>query len=288
MELRSLRYVVTLAEELHFGRAAQRHYIAAQAFGRHVQRLERELGYQLFARTSRQVRLTPAGELFVRRVRTALATIDSLLERVTLEPPGDGTPIRLGILGFGAADLWQSLLDVALAQHPGLRLVHSELDMPTQYDTIRSGEVDVGIVHYLGPLDGLTFQVVMSVPRVVIVPATSPFADADRLSPADLDGQPWIQLTANHPGLAEWAGPAGEPNRSRPLLRTPSAAATAVATTGSLALHGEPASRFYPHPDVRFIPLDGPPVEVAIATREDDDRPAASIFHRAAAAISAL
>jgi DNA-binding transcriptional LysR family regulator len=56
MDFQTLRYVVTLAEELHFGRAARRHYLAPQAFGRHVQRLERELGTRLFDRTSRRSR----------------------------------------------------------------------------------------------------------------------------------------------------------------------------------------------------------------------------------------
>lgn len=65
MEIRTLRYVVTLAEELHFGRAAGRHFISAQPFGRHIQRLERELGVRLFQRTSRRVQLTPMGESFV-------------------------------------------------------------------------------------------------------------------------------------------------------------------------------------------------------------------------------
>jgi DNA-binding transcriptional LysR family regulator len=73
VDLRALRYAVTLAEELHFGRAARRHYISAQPFGQVVGRLERELGYRLFERTSRRVTPTEAGERFVARVRTILA-----------------------------------------------------------------------------------------------------------------------------------------------------------------------------------------------------------------------
>ena len=75
MEIQALRFVVTLAEELHFGRAAKRHFISAQPFGRHVQRLEHELGARLFERTSRRVSLTPAGERFVERAQAVLADL---------------------------------------------------------------------------------------------------------------------------------------------------------------------------------------------------------------------
>ena len=80
MDIRALRYAVTLAEELHFGRAAQRHYISAQPFGRHIQRLERELGTKLFERTSRRVVLTPDGARLIAEARALLDTVDSLAE----------------------------------------------------------------------------------------------------------------------------------------------------------------------------------------------------------------
>ncbi|WP_188188707.1 LysR family transcriptional regulator [Nonomuraea sp. SYSU D8015] len=78
MEIRSLQYAVTLAEELHFGRAARRHHIATPPFGRHIRRLERELGSPLFKRTSRRVTLTTEGERFVGRARAILADIEQL------------------------------------------------------------------------------------------------------------------------------------------------------------------------------------------------------------------
>lgn len=80
MDIRSLRYAITLAEELHFGRAAERHYISAQPFGRHIQGLERELGVQLFARTSRRVTLTPAGTRVMAEIRVILAAVDALTD----------------------------------------------------------------------------------------------------------------------------------------------------------------------------------------------------------------
>ncbi|WP_223167850.1 LysR family transcriptional regulator [Nonomuraea sp. SYSU D8015] len=96
MEIRSLRYAVTLAEELHFGRAAQRHFIAPQPFGRHIQRLEREVGKRLFERTSRRVALTPAGERVVAEARRVLAAVDGLADVARDDAPHDGAPISVG------------------------------------------------------------------------------------------------------------------------------------------------------------------------------------------------
>ncbi|MEV4168893.1 LysR family transcriptional regulator [Nonomuraea sp. NPDC049709] len=97
MEIRSLRYAVTLAEELHFGRAAQRHFIAAQPFGRHIQRLEREVGRRLFERTSRRVVLTSAGERLIAEARRVLAAVDALAEVARSGPlrdRGSAGPLR--------------------------------------------------------------------------------------------------------------------------------------------------------------------------------------------------
>ena len=81
MDIQALRYAVTLAEELHFRKAAERHYIAPQAFGRHVRALEKEIGARLFDRTSRRVTLTPAGVRLVDRAREVLASVDDARRR---------------------------------------------------------------------------------------------------------------------------------------------------------------------------------------------------------------
>src|SRR5882757_8660587 len=98
VDIQSLRYAVTLAEELHFGRAAQRHFISQQPFGRHIQRLENELGFALFNRTSRRVTLTAAGERVVTEARTILADFDGLIEMRRFDEPAAET-LTVGVLG---------------------------------------------------------------------------------------------------------------------------------------------------------------------------------------------
>ena len=102
MDIQALRYAVTLAEELHFRKAAERHYIAPQAFGRHVRALEKEVGARLFDRTSRRVTLTPAGVRLVERACDVLARVDDLAAAVRDAPSGKTT--RIGASGTSASE----------------------------------------------------------------------------------------------------------------------------------------------------------------------------------------
>lgn len=286
MDLDSLRYVVSLAEELHFGRAAQRHYIVPQAFGRRIQRLECELGTRLFDRSSRRVALTPAGAAFVARARQLLAMADELADEARDEPPADGAVLRVGVLGFGLADRWPKVRELLAAQYSELALDHVEMDWDSQYDAVRAGTVDVAVAHDVGPADGLVFDRVFETARVAVVPARSVYADADRLTAADVASAQWVRPLGRHPGLADWAGPVAEYGRASAAVRTPAAVPAAVATSGQLGMHGEPARRFFARPDVRFIPLAGPPAVVSVVSREADRRPAVLAFRRAALAVA--
>ena len=186
-------------QELHFGRAARRHYIVPQAFGREVQRLERELGVRLFDRTSRRVALTTAGERFVVRARQVLAQVDEL-GRIAAEDPAQNTGVlRVGVLGFGLADRWPRMCELLAAQHPRQQLTYVDVDWDSQYDAVRSGEVDVSVAHDVGPTDGLTFDPVLDVGRFAVVPRRSPLADAEWLTESDVSGEQWVRPMGRHP-----------------------------------------------------------------------------------------
>lgn len=277
MDLKAVSYAVTLSEELHFGRAARRHYISQQPFGQRIRQLERDLGFPLFERTSRRVSLTPRGEMFVLRAREVLAHFDEL-RRAGLGRSEDDALV-IGVLGFGLADLWTSARQVMRRQAPSLQLLHRDLDLVSQHRLVRSGEVDAGIVFYLGPVEGLVFDIVSYSPRVAVVPTWSELAERDFLSLADLDGERWLPTAAADSELATWLGPAA----ARPAgaaVRRPDAIASAVATTGMVGLHAAAAARHYPHPSVRYVPMEGAGCPIAVATRKDDDRPGVQALRR--------
>jgi DNA-binding transcriptional LysR family regulator len=286
MDLRSLRFAVTLAEELHFGRAAARHYIAAQAFGRQIRRLERDLGTTLFHRTSRRVELTAAGERVITRVCRLLADLDRLAAEAADGDSGGDAPLRVGVLGFGAAERWAELRAAVVCQLPGVELEHVDLDLESQYEALRTRQVDVALVQDVGPVDGLDFAEVLCTPRVAVVPARSALADAPRLWSTDLADLESVRVVGGHPGFAEWIGPLGAARRRSLCVRHPAAIVPAVATTGLVGLHGDPARRYYPHPDVRFVPVDGLPCRVAVASRSGDTRVGVRAFRHAAELIA--
>ncbi|GAB7040171.1 MULTISPECIES: LysR family transcriptional regulator [Catenuloplanes] len=285
MDLTALRYAVTLAEELHFRRAAQRHFISAQPFGQRVKQLEHQLGYAIFARTSRRVSVTPRGELFLVRARDALDRLNWLAQEAP--DPGEHTLV-LGVFGCGLAELWAPVRAALRAQCPGIRLVHRDLDFLNQYPMVQSGEVDAAIVFYAGPADGLVVDIVKEAPRKVLVPAWSELAEAAFLTTSDLEGREWVPMVAHSDALVDWLGPAaaGHP-RSAWAVRPESIPAT-VATTGALAVLCATAERFFPRPDVRYVSAEGAACHVGIATRAGDTRPAVRAFRRVVAATAGL
>lgn len=287
MDVRSLRYAVTLAEELHFGRSAKREFISEQSFGERIRRLERDLGFAVFHRSSRRVSLTPRGVALIARARVVLDELDALrlgpgAERGT----SDHRELVVGTLGFGLAELWAPVWDVFRTTAPGVRLRHRDLDLVTQHQMVQSGAVDAGIVFDIGPVDGLRIDVVYFASRVAVVPAWSDLAELDVVTASDLADVEWIGMSPVD-GMLGWLGPAADACRPSGVTR-PDAIANAVAVTGGVGLHAAPAARYYPRPDVKYVPAEGPGCGIAIATRVDDDRAGVAALRAAVSAALAL
>jgi DNA-binding transcriptional LysR family regulator len=283
VDIRSLRYALTLAEELHFGRAAQAHFIGAQPFGRRIQELERELGTDLFLRTSRKVELTEAGRRFLPRANRVLADLDALMS--VREGERADSVLRVGVLGFGLADSWSATRRLLDRHHPRLQLSYVELDWENQYDAVRTGEVDVAILHDVGGAEDLHIEHVMDIERCAVVPADSELAHATHLTPDDIVERPCIR-PIGQPGLSEWE--AGRFPLHGATVRSPLSIPSAVAMSGTFGVYAEPARRYLPNPDVRYIALDGPPAIIALASRWHDHREGTAVFRRAVRATTTI
>ena len=143
MELRQLRYFVTLAEELHFGRAAEREHIVQSALSQQVQRLERELGVRLVERSTHHVSLTAAGAVFLVEARQILAHVDRAAG-VARSAVGAAATLRVGIIDSSYDSMPQILHEVQ-ARYPGLVIHQVEASVPGQYQQLTDGRLDVGI-----------------------------------------------------------------------------------------------------------------------------------------------
>ena len=285
VDIDALRYALTLAEELHFGRSARRHYISEAQFGRRIRALEAELGIRIFERTSRRVWLTPEGVDMVAGARRVLGELADLRPaRRTPDPGARPHAVRVGVLGFGIGDRWSRLRNLVMATVPDVELVHRPLTLANQYLALHRGEVDVALVHYLGEVGGVELVPVMVTPRVAVVPSSSSLARAARISVDDVRAQDWLRVDGGDDRFADWVG---APSAGR-VAATIDTVTTAVATTGLVGFHGAAAAEFFAHPDVRFVPLEGAPVTTAVATRADDDRPEVIAFRIAAARVAQL
>jgi DNA-binding transcriptional LysR family regulator len=152
MELRHLRYFVCVGEEQHFGRAAERLYIAQPALSRQIQDLERDLGFALFDRLPRGVRLNAAGKLFLNDARRILQDVDDAKLRAERIALGKAGTLRIGI---ATAVAWHGLVVDAFRKfrcgQPDAELELHHLLSVHQVDAILSGRLDAGFVASLTP-----------------------------------------------------------------------------------------------------------------------------------------
>jgi DNA-binding transcriptional LysR family regulator len=190
MELRQLRYFVTLAEELHFGRAAAREHIVQSALSQQIQRLERELGVLLLERSTHHVALTPSGAAFQVEARRILANVDQAAA-VARSALGASPTLRVGIIDAGY-DSMPQILHEAQARHPDLVIHQIEVGVPEQYQLLADGRLDVGIGRaVLAPPDvaSLLFR---RDPLGVLVPAGHRFAELEGVSVDALAAEPLL------------------------------------------------------------------------------------------------
>src|SRR4051812_27253303 len=143
IELRQIRYFVTLAEELHFGRAAAREHIVQSALSQQLQRLERELGVRLLERSTHHVGLTVAGAVFLVEARQILAHVDRAAA-VARSAAGTSPSLRVGIIDASYDSMPQILHEVQ-ARYPDLVIHQVEAGVPEQYQQLLDGRLDVGI-----------------------------------------------------------------------------------------------------------------------------------------------
>ena len=190
MELRQLRYFVTLAEELHFGRAAEREHIVQSALSQQVQRLERELGTRLLERSTHHVALTAAGAVLLVEARQILAHADRAAQAAR-NAAGASVPLRVGVIDSSYDSMPQILHEVQ-ARYPGLAIHQVEASVPEQYRQLADGRLDVGVgraAHAPAQIASLLFR---QDPLGVLVPTGHPFAELSGVTVAALAEEPLL------------------------------------------------------------------------------------------------
>lgn len=203
MELRQLRCFVAVAEELHFGRAAEKLLLGQPAVSQQVRRLERELKVELFDRSPRFVRLTLAGERFLSAARDVLAAEDAA--RVLAADLAAPAVLRLGTI-TGLGERLDLILDTYQRRAPGVQVELQSVPVRERLARLADGRLDAAFVRGAIAESGteLRFLPVWQDELVLALPARHALADQLEVDLADLAAVP-LRLTErrNHPALVD-------------------------------------------------------------------------------------
>lgn len=262
METRELRYFVAVAEELHFGRAAQRLGIAQPPLSRAIQQLERRLGAALLDRTSRTVTLTEAGGMLLVEGRAALDAVDAAERRTRRAAlSATGRPgLVLVTKASASRELLAKLLD-AYAAEPGTVAVDVILCGPAEQERfLREGRADVALLHR--PFDstaGFDAEELGTEGQVVVLPSGHPLTARPHVRMADITGLPGLPLP-------RWPDSDGTyPPGPGPEVRDHAQLLQLVALGRACAVSPE-SCRAELHGDLAAVPvLDAPTVTTVIA-----------------------
>jgi DNA-binding transcriptional LysR family regulator len=293
MELRLLRYFVAVAEERHFGRAAERLHIAQPPLSQQIKQLEADLGVQLLVRSTRKVELTPAGERYLDRARAILASLEAARTEASRIAAGEIGRLAIGFTGSATYELLPALARVLRRDLPDVELdLKGEMLTPRQEAGLADGTLDLGFLRPPVRDPDLEVRVLRREPLIALLPEAHPLAQRSTVRLAELREEPFISYPSQHRSVVHDAVFAAcERAGFRPLVvqevAETSTLVVFVAAGAGVAL--VPASvRHLQITGAVFRPLAGTTaeVELAAAMRAGDDSPVlARVLARAEALI---
>ncbi|MGW2034385.1 LysR family transcriptional regulator [Streptomyces sp. NPDC001811] len=281
VDLRKLRYFVAVAEELHFGRAAERLHVAQPVLSRQIRSLEDDLGVEVFARDRRGTLLTAAGQQLLEDAVPLLASAEALLRRV--RTAARGTPTLT--VGFMPGITLTPATALFTARRPGVdvRLLRTSWD--DQVEVLHDGRADIGVVRLPVDQRGLQVRPLFREPRVVMVPAGHRLADRASVTVGDLASEHLLQ---DPDAVPEWRDVALELRERRwprvPAIHQVEEKLELVASGAGICVLPSSTAGFYTRPDVIALPVaDIGPNEVALAWVASRRSPLVHDFAEAAA-----
>jgi DNA-binding transcriptional LysR family regulator len=272
VDLGEIKVFLVLADELHFGRTAERLYLSQSRVSQTIKAMEERLGGKLFHRTSRQVRLTLLGEQFRDRMRPAYDEIKAAIDEVKSSAGGAAGNLRLGLWSLPSGGPWLSMI-ISTFHHryPHCRVSVTDSAPLRQLDELRSGNIDMLALWMPVHENGLTIGPTLArESRVVEIASNHPLARRTDVTLEDLGdyevpsffGVPADSLTS----LVPTSTPNGRPIRRHPQQVSSRTEMLHLVISGEV-VHPcvESVPRYYRHPGVTYRTLCGlPPVESAL------------------------
>ena len=282
MTLTELRYVVALAQERHFGRAAQKCFVTQPTLSLALAKLEDELGVKLFERNKNEVLVTARGQAIVEQARRVLDEVGRITQLARGGQDQLSGALRLGVIPTIGPYLLPDLVPILRKRAPEMPLVIEENLTGNLAPMLREGELDVVIIALPFSIPGVKTQVVYEEPFSVVVPEGHRWQDRRGVKPSELTEENLLLLNAGNcfrdqvleacPGQANTALPEGRAGSSLETIRNMVASGLGVSVLPASALTARYASKV-----LKVVPFTAPVPsrKVALAWRASFDRPAA-------------
>ncbi|WP_433412413.1 LysR family transcriptional regulator [Microtetraspora malaysiensis] len=266
LERHEIETFLTLAEELHFGRTAERLRVTTGRISHVIKKLERRIGAPLFERTSRVVRLTSIGRKLADDLAPLAAQMDEAIRRAVDAGRGVVGRLRVAFLGEWTAPVLLGAVSLFTERHPDCEVDVHEVQLFNSRSSLLDGSVDILLASF--PFDGMACgPALLTEDRVLAVAARHPLAREKSVSLEVLAEHPVVQYpsitsadfkrdrTPDHT-------PLGRPVPKGPAGNTFSEMLSLVAMGKGVLPVGEHSRRYYPRPDVAYVPIsDAPPIE---------------------------
>ena len=288
MELRDIEIFLALAEELHFGRTAERLRVSQARVSQSIKQQERRIGGALFERTSRSVRLTPLGERLRDRLAAGYGEIMAGIEEAAAAARGHSGTLIVGTFDTQSQEI-AAVLDLFRQRHPGCELRMREVLPTDPFGGLRAGRVDVAVLWLpVREPDLVVGPELFTESLVLAVAPDHPLAGRDHVEMEDLGDHPVVYPDGPIPDYV-WEAhtpavtPSGRPIRRGAPVATLAEAFTVIAGGGVVSPIGAYSAGSRVRSDITFIPItDGPVMRYAPVWRSAGETPLVRAFLRAA------
>lgn len=264
LELYEMEAFLTLAEELHFGRTAERTHVTTARVSQTIRKLERRVGAPLFDRTSRRVSLTPIGQRLYDDLRPARELIESGLERATLAARGISGTLHVGFVGAPGGQLLAEAGTALRDRQEDFDLAIHEVQLVDAAPELLGGQVEVLLTCYPPRVDELvTGPALVREAQVLAVPSGHAYAAQETVAREDVEAAVELRTPDALAGRAAHrrSSPARPSVGPGPAVESLQEALTLVGAGVGVLPIGAHARRYHPRPDVVYVPFrDAPPV----------------------------
>ena len=210
MELRHLRYFITVAEELNFSKAALKLFTAQPSLSQQIKDLEEDVGVRLLNRTKRKVELTEEGAVFLEQARLTMAQADKAIAMARQVSKAKQQMLRIGFVPVAEMKVFPYVLPNLRVQNPDLKIELLSLNNVEQMRAIKKGELDITFTRHNFHSDEIESKFVLREPLIFILPKDHPLAKYERIPVKALNGIDFIipakeQSSTLHDTILEFA-----------------------------------------------------------------------------------